>query len=120
MSGAVLSVPCNTCRRLFRPGSELKYHIKRDHQPLVKVTFRDGSIIDIERGKDGMFQCICNRPFSEPNSIHRHAKSCEVNSEEKHQNKLEKGCSEGEEERDSEEHDLPIDCIGKKFQITYT
>jgi len=42
--GVLLSVQYNACRQLFRPGSEMKHHIKRDHQPRVKVTLRDGMV----------------------------------------------------------------------------
>jgi hypothetical protein len=109
MSGGVLSVPCNACRQGFKSGSELKYHIKRDHQQSVKVTFAGASIINIERGNDGMFRCTCNRSFSEPNSIRRQAKCCRRDAQ---------GLKdEGNEdiENELEESDLPADCMGKNI-----
>ena len=120
MSGGVLSVPCNLCRRAFENGSVLKNHIKRDHQQSVKVTFGNSDIIDVKRESDGSFRCFCNRRFDLPGSLQRHAKSCQgFENEAKDDEEEEEKGEEEDLESDSLEENLLCDCMGK-FQFIYT
>ena len=67
-------------------------------------------VIDIERGEDGRFRCICTRCFTLSSSLHRHARSCEGDIS---QDELREELSEKEIDDDSEEYNLLIDCVGK-------
>ena len=68
---------------------------------------------EIERGVDGVFQCICNRSFSHLSSLQRHGKSCQGVQE------MEDGDTYEEEEsmesRSGEENSMLSDCTGRIF-----
>ena len=61
MTNALLT--CITCNNIFRSRSDLTYHVKRDHQSLVKVKFENGSVTEIKKGEDDMFKCKCGKRF---------------------------------------------------------
>ena len=56
-----------------------------------------------------MFRCLCARHFTLPSSLRRHAQSCTGDGEPRNRNE-----EQGEEgvDGDSEEHSIPIDCVG--------
>jgi hypothetical protein len=113
MDTDVSSHYCRPCGISFSHASALKDHIKRDHQRLVKAKFRDDRVFDIERGNDSTFQCLCSRHFTLPSSLRRHARSCYGDICMKSLNELREEQSDEEMNGDSEEHGLPIDCVGK-------
>jgi hypothetical protein len=107
------SVYCRQCGLSLSHVWALKDHIKRDHQRSVKAKFQDDTVINIGKGDDGTFQCLCARHFALPSSLRRHARSCEGDVSMKRQDGLKEELSEEEMEDDSKEHGLPIDCVGK-------
>ena len=64
---------CHVCHQTFTCGSTLKDHIKRIHQRSASITFPNGSIVNVEREEDGEFLCLCNRRFTVPSTLRRHA-----------------------------------------------
>lgn len=118
MNTELSSTYCRSCRISFSHVSALRDHIKRDHQRLVKAKFRGDQVVDIERGNDGTFQCLCARHFTLPSSLRRHAQSCKSDIELR--NELRKEQSEEKPvDDDSEECSLPMDCVGKLSDLFY-
>src|SRR5271169_3053679 len=74
MTNALLM--CITCNNVFRRRSDLMYHVKRDHQSLIKVKFENGSVTEIKKGEDGMFKCKCGKRFKLSITLRKHAKGC--------------------------------------------
>lgn len=113
MDTDVLSAYCRACQRSFSHVSALRDHIKRDHQKSVKAKFRSDTVVQIERGDDGTFQCLCARHFTVPSTLRRHAQSCEGDVVPRNSNELREGQSLEQADDDSEEDNLPFDCVGK-------
>jgi len=67
---------CSICKDIFRNHSDLKNHVRRDHQSSVKIKFQNGDVVEIKRAEDNTFKCRCERRFKLPTSLHRHAKNC--------------------------------------------
>lgn len=117
MTNALLT--CITCNDIFRSRSDLTYHVKRDHQSLVKVKFENGSVAEVKKGEDGMFKCKCEKRFKLPVTLQRHAKSCRGQLEEPGQAEgeaqLPDDASESMDFNDEVVDDIPADCYGALF-----
>lgn len=112
---------CKTCGELFRKKSALKNHVKREHQSLVKVKFKNGSAAEVKKGVDGVFICKCEKTFKLPASLQIHAKHCNgevsatIRMEEEDVMMQEDDFDAFESLPDSEgseERNTPIDCFG--------
>ena len=99
------SIRCQTCNGDFRSRSALTNHVRNIHQSLVSATFPWGSTLEIKRGSDGHFKCVCGRSLRLSNSLHRHARSCkadELTSEPENILEKDERLSYGEVERDED------------------
>jgi len=47
---------CSICKDIFRNHSDLKNHVRRDHQSSVKVKFQNGDVVEIKRAEDNTFK----------------------------------------------------------------
>jgi hypothetical protein len=107
---------CITCKDTFKSRFDLNYHVKRHHQELVKVKFRDGRVAEVKRGDENMFKCNCGKRFGFPGSLQRHAKRCGgdvIESEE-----AEEEDSDASESMDFNEEfvdNTPEDCFGAQI-----
>jgi hypothetical protein len=116
MHNALLS--CKTCGDLFRLKSALKNHVRREHQSLVKVKFKNGSAGEVKKGTDGAFKCQCGKTFKLPMSLQTHAKECNDQSiairrvEEEDVMMLEADVDDAESSCSEIRQDTPIDCFG--------
>lgn len=118
MTNALLT--CITCKNIFRSRTELNYHVKRDHQSLVKVKFQNGSVTEVKRGTDDTFKCECGKSFKLPGSLRRHAKDCNGEAMGLYEDEEEdvqmsgeiSDASESVELNEEEIDDTPIDCFG--------
>jgi len=107
-------VQCHVCHQTFTRGSMLKDHIKKIHQRLTTVTFSNGSIVNVERGEDGAFLCRCNRRFTVPSTLRRHAKWCNARLEMRGEDVVWREQSlEEDMYEDSEEETLGTNCVGE-------
>ena len=112
---------CKTCDELFRKKSALKNHVKREHQSLVKVKFKNGNTVEVKKGVDGAFTCKCEKTFKLPASLQTHAKQCNgevaatTRTEEEDMMMQERDFDALEslpDSKGSEERNIPIDCFG--------
>ena|SRR5271155_1439818 len=119
MTTALLS--CITCQQLFRSRSALSNHVRRDHQPSVKVQFRNGNVAEIKRGNDNAFKCNCGKTFKLPNSLQIHTKECgdelvshngDLNDVDMLREENDSDVSESCESNDDCVNDIPADCFG--------
>jgi uncharacterized C2H2 Zn-finger protein len=118
MHNALLS--CKTCGELFRKKSALKNHVKREHQSLVKVKFKNGKVTEVKKGVDGMFICKCEKSFKLPASLQTHAKQCNgevpvtIRIEEEDMTMQEGDFDAPDSLPDLKESNTPMDCFGAR------
>ena len=116
---------CTTCNDIFRSRYDLNNHIKREHQPLVKVKFENGDVTEVKRGVDGTFKCECGKGFKLRWSFQRHAKGCEGKAmelekdgeEDMHMDEGDSNASEYLEFNGQEIDHTPIDCYGSPISL---
>jgi hypothetical protein len=80
---------CTKCNDIFKNRHDLKYHVKRIHQSSVKVKFQTGRVAEVKKEVDGMFKCTCGKGFKIPWSLQKHAKGCDGESTESHEEEAE-------------------------------
>ena len=107
---------CITCDKIFRSRSDLTYHVKRDHQSLVKVKFENGSMTEVKKGEDDMFTCKCRKKFKLSVTLRKHAKGCRGESNEQEYTHMEdvdmlEGVSDMVDYDDMSISDTPVDCF---------
>src|SRR5436190_16326854 len=107
---------CVTCDKIFRSCSDLTYHVKRDHQSLVKVKFENGSMTEVKKGEDNMFTCKCRKKFKLSVTLRKHAKGCRGESNEQEHTHMEdvdmsEGVSDMVDYDDASISDTPVDCF---------
>ena len=123
MTTAQLS--CITCHQLFRSRGALNNHVRRDHQPSVKVQFRNGEVAEINRGNDNAFKCNCGKTFKSPMSLKRHTKECsnelashnsDLNDGDMSREEDDSDVSESCESNDNCVNEIPADCFGTMLE----
>src|SRR5271169_6882678 len=67
---------CAVCKDIFRNRTDLKNHVRRDHQSAVKIKFQNRGVTEVKRTEDNTFKCKCGKSFKLPNSLRRHVKKC--------------------------------------------
>jgi uncharacterized C2H2 Zn-finger protein len=108
---------CAVCKDIFRNRTDLKNHVRRDHQSAVKVKFQTGGMTEVKRAEDNTFKCKCGKGFKLPNSLRRHAKGCNGELPESEENE-EEGVlmnvddSDASESMDIDDSVIPADCFG--------
>jgi uncharacterized C2H2 Zn-finger protein len=117
MTNALLT--CTACNDIFRSRHDLNNHVRRDHQSSVKIKFHNGDAVEVEKGEDNTFKCKCGKKFKLPDSLRKHAKSCQGNvtrleEAEEEAMRLSEEDSDVPEELECDEADdeTPIDCYG--------
>ena len=106
---------CTTCNNIFRNRSELNYHVKRHHQLNVKVTFRNGDVLEVKRAEDDTFKCKCEKSFQYPDSLRRHGKNCNGELAESKEDKediilMDMDDSDAPESLNADNRVIPTDC----------
>lgn len=108
---------CALCNDIFRTRSDLNNHVKREHQSVVKVKFQTGRVAEVKKGADGTFKCTCAKGFKIPWSLQKHAKRCDGESTELHEEEVEVELmdvndSDASESMDMNDRIIPVDCFG--------
>ena len=108
---------CAICNDIFRTRSDLNNHVKCKHQSMVKVKFQTGRVAEIKKGADGTFKCTCGKGFKIPWSLQKHAKRCDNESTESHEEEIEVELMDINDSDESESMDMndriiPVDCFG--------
>jgi len=108
---------CTICKDIFRNRPDLKNHVRRDHQSAVKVKFQNGGVTEVKRAEDNTFKCKCGKSFKLPDSLRRHAKECNNESTESHEEEVEVELmdisdSDASESMDVDDRIIPVDCFG--------
>jgi uncharacterized C2H2 Zn-finger protein len=108
---------CVICNDIFRTRPDLKKHVRRKHQSMVKVKFQTGRVAEVKKGADGTFKCICGKGFKIPWSLQKHAKKCDDESIESHEEEAEVELmdindSDASESMDVDDRIIPVDCFG--------
>jgi uncharacterized Zn-finger protein len=106
---------CTTCDNTFRSRHDLNYHVRRDHQTSVKIKFQTGDATEVKKGEDNRFKCKCGKKFKLPDSLRRHAKSCndeEGNGDEEDTQTHDSDASNSLDLDEDEVDETPIDCYG--------
>jgi uncharacterized C2H2 Zn-finger protein len=109
---------CTICKDIFRNRTDLKNHVRRDHQSVVKVKFQNGGVTEVKRAEDNMFKCNCGKSFKLPDSLRRHAKGCNgeltVSEEDEEEGALMDVLedSDASESMDVDDRIIPADCFG--------
>jgi uncharacterized C2H2 Zn-finger protein len=108
---------CTTCKGIFRNRTDLKNHVRRDHQSAVKVKFQNGGMTEVKRAEDNMFKCKCGKTFKLPDSLRRHAKGCnaELMESEEYEGKgvgMNVDDSDASQSMDIDDRVVPADCFG--------
>lgn len=115
-----VSLSCKICGELFRKESLLKNHVRRDHQSLVKVKFRNGGMTEVKKRDDDMFKCNCGKSFTLPTSLQRHARDCNgdivdgerIEGEDVSMKEGDSVASEATILQEEDVNDTPMDCFG--------
>src|SRR5947207_841146 len=113
MTNALLK--CIKCNDIFRTRHDLEYHVKHDHQSLVKVKFQNGGVTEVKRAEDNTFKCKCGKSFKLPDSLRRHAKRCNDELMEPEENEGEDVLmddTDASESMDMDDRVIPADCFG--------
>jgi uncharacterized C2H2 Zn-finger protein len=109
---------CTICKDIFRNRTDLKNHVRRDHQSAVKVKFQNGAVTEVKRAKDNTFKCKCGKSFKLPDSLRRHAKGCNGELTEPEEDEEEGALmdvledSDASESMNVDERVVPADCFG--------
>ena len=112
---------CSVYKDIFRSRTDLKNHVRRDHQGSVKVKFRNGNVKEIKRGNDNAFKCSCGKSFKLPYSLQKHTKECNdglasidgrLTAEDISGEEDDSDASELSESASNRMDDTPTDCIG--------
>src|SRR5262245_57477309 len=103
---------CDICKEIFKDHTDLKNHIRRHHQSMVKVKFPSGDVAEIKRAEDNTFKCKCGKGFKLPNSLHRHAKVCnnELIEQEEEAELMDMDDFDASEQMNMDNRIMPIDC----------
>src|SRR5436190_20155233 len=59
---------------IFRSYLNLNYHIKHNHQSLVKIKFQNDNMIKVKRMKDNIFKYKYKKNFKFSNSLYKYMK----------------------------------------------
>ena len=107
---------CITCNDIFRNRHDLNNHVRRDHQSAVKVKFQTGGVTEVKRAEDNTFKCKCGKRFKLPDSLRRHAKSCnnestELEEKEREAELMNVNDSDASESMNMNDRIIPIDCV---------
>jgi Zinc finger, C2H2 type len=94
---------CVVCKDIFRNRTDLKNHVRRDHQSAVKVKFQNGGVTEVKRAEDNTFKCKCGKSFKLPDSLRRHAKGCNDELTESEESEGEGALMDAEEDSDASE-----------------
>jgi uncharacterized C2H2 Zn-finger protein len=108
---------CTKCSDIFRSRHDLNNHVKSNHQSLVKVKFQTGRVAEVKKGADGTFKCTYGKGFKIPWSLQKHAKECDDESTESHEEEVEVELmnindSDVSESMDMDDRIIPVDCFG--------
>ena len=108
---------CTVCNDIFRTRPDLNKHVRHKHQSMVKVKFQMGRVAEVKKGADGTFKCICGKGFKIPWSLQKHAKGCDGESTESHEEEAEVELmdindSDASESIDVDGRIIPVDCFG--------
>ena len=68
---------CKKCKQDFVTEARKEYHVRREHQDTVRVRFSSSTVTGLKRGLDGEFKCRCGKGFTKPQSLRRHAITCQ-------------------------------------------
>jgi uncharacterized C2H2 Zn-finger protein len=108
---------CTKCSDIFRNRHDLNNHVKSNHQSSVKVKFQTGRVVEVKKGADGTFKCTCGKRFKIPWSLQKHAKGCDNESTESHEEEAEVELmnisdSDASESMNVDDKTIPVDCFG--------
>jgi uncharacterized C2H2 Zn-finger protein len=108
---------CAVCDDIFRTRPDLNKHVRHKHQLVVKVKFQTGRVAEVKKGADGTFKCTCGKGFKIPWSLQKHAKRCDDESTESHEEEIEVELMDINDSDTSESMDMngriiPVDCFG--------
>lgn len=111
---------CIKCSDIFRSRNDLENHVKRVHQPSVKVKFKNGGATEVKKARDNTFQCRCGKKFKLPDSLRRHAKGCngelpEQEIEERQSELMDANDSDASEHMNVDDRIMPTDCFGTRI-----
>jgi hypothetical protein len=102
---------------IFRNYSELNYHVKCDHQSLIKIKFQNDDVIEVKRAKDNIFKYKYGKIFKFPNSLYKHVKRYNNELIELEENEEERVLMniledfDASESMNMNEKIIPIDCF---------
>jgi hypothetical protein len=108
---------CTVCKNVFRNHHEMNNHVKSSHQSSVKVKYQNGVVIEVKRAEGNTFKCKCGKSVTLPDSLRRHAKTCNDESVELEENEdeivlMDVDDSNTSESMSAEDWVIPADCFG--------